>query len=66
MKPESVEPSLGHLDENFTRCFSVLVETDGDVALMTAYGELVRDGLALARQLLAVSVGKQFALLSHK
>jgi len=33
---------------------------------MTAYGELVRDGLALARQLLAVSVGKQFALLSHK
>src|SRR6266853_3314114 len=57
---------LGHLDENFTWRFSVLVQADGDVALMTAYGELVRNGLALARQLLAVRVGEQFALLCHE
>src|SRR5712692_5234576 len=53
---------LGHLDKDLARR-AVLVHAHGDVALVAPDGELVRDRVALARQLAAMGAVEQLLLL---
>ncbi|MCK7518728.1 MAG: hypothetical protein MZV64_13900 [Ignavibacteriales bacterium] len=55
-RPEIVEPSLAIVEEDLAR-HAVLVEADGDVALVAADVELVGDRLALVGQLAADAAG---------